>query len=296
MNRRILIIVSCAFVLSVCASYLVYRALGARSNPAKGPAPTQIVTAARNLEPGTLIQAADLKNSAWIGPLPNGASAKLDGFLNRGVLSAIYESEPVTESRLAPKGSGGGLAATIPPGMRACAVKVDEVVGVAGFVVSGMRVDVLVTGVPPGGNPLDGPRVRTLLENLLVLSAGTNFQKDREGKPEPAQVVNLLVTPEQAEILSLASVETRIRLILRNPMDNQISKPPGVEMSELFGRSSTPQTAPSSSTQSIKPVEFPAPVINATPAPPARAIYVIEVTNGATHTQATFSRAPGGKQ
>ncbi len=282
-------------MLSACASYLVYRAVGARGNSTRIPAATQIVTAARNLEPGTLIQAADLKMTAWIGPLPAGASPKPGTFVERGVLSAIYESEPVTETRLAPKGSGGGLAATIPPGMRACAVKVDEVVGVAGFVVSGMRVDVLVTGVPPGGNPLDGPRVRTLLQNIEVLSAGTNFQKDREGKPEPAQVVNLLVTPEQAEVLSLASVETRIRLVLRNPMDTQISKPPGVEMSELFGHSSTPRPIVATRTENPKPAGVPAPVIVAASAPP-HAAYVIEVTNGATHTQAKFSLSPGGKQ
>jgi len=96
-------------------------------------------------------------------------------------------------------------------------VKVNEVVGVAGFVVPGMRVDVLITGLPPGGNAFDGPKVRTLLQNIQVLSAGVNFQKDREGKPEQAQVVNLLVTPAQAEILSLASNETHIQLVLRNP-------------------------------------------------------------------------------
>ena len=148
----------------------------------------------------------------------------------------IYEGELVTENRLAPIGSGGGLAATIPPGMRACAVKVNEVVGVAGFVVPGMRVDVLITGLPPGGNALDGPKVRTLLQNIQVLSAGVNFQKDREGKPEQAQVVNLLVTPAQAEILSLASNETHIQLVLRNPMDTQVSGLPGMIMSDLFGR------------------------------------------------------------
>jgi pilus assembly protein CpaB len=93
-------------------------------------------------------------------------------------------------------------------------VKVNEVVGVAGFVVPGMRVDVLITGLPPGGNALDGPKVRTLLQNIQVLSAGVNFQQDREGKPEQAQVVNLLVTPAQAELLSLASNETHIQLVL----------------------------------------------------------------------------------
>lgn len=225
MKGRIAVIIGCALVLSVCASYLVYRAAAARPTSAQ-PQTVEIVVAARDLAVGSLIRAADLKTAAWPGPLPGGVIRKRDAVLNRGVISPIYEGEPVTENRLSLQGSGGGLAATIPPGMRACAVKVNDVVGVAGFVVSGMRVDVLVSGLPPGGNAVDGPRVRTLLQNIQVLSAGTDFQKDKEGKPEPAQVVNLLVTPPQAEVLSLAANEMHIQLVLRNPVDTGISTPP----------------------------------------------------------------------
>ena len=116
----------------------------------------------------------------------------------------MYEGEPIIADRLAAAGSGGGLAAIIPPGLRASAVRVNEVVGLAGFVTAGMRVDVLMSGIPPGGNPSEGSRVNTLLQNIQVLSAGENLQKDSEGKPHPVQVVNLLVTPEQAEKLTLA--------------------------------------------------------------------------------------------
>ena len=97
-----------------------------------------------------------------------------------------------------------------------------------------MRVDVLITPLP-GGNPLDGSRVRTLLQNIQVLSAGTDFQHDQAGKPQAAQVVNLLVTPADAEVLSLASNEMHIQLVLRNPMDTAIAKPPGIVVSDLFG-------------------------------------------------------------
>jgi len=211
MNKRILTIVACALVLSACASYLAYRAVEARAPAGKAPPSVAVVVAARDLAVGTLIGQADLKTVAWFGPPPAGAALKGDALLNRGVVSPVYEGELVTEQRLAPIGSGGGLAATIPPGMRACAVKVNEVVGVAGFVVPGMRVDVLIAGLPPAGDALDGPKVRTLLQNIQVLSAGVNFQRDKEGKPEQAQVVNLLVTPAQAEVLSLASNETHIQ-------------------------------------------------------------------------------------
>jgi pilus assembly protein CpaB len=175
--------------------------------------------------------------------------------------------------------------------MRAAAVRVNDVVGVAGFVVPGMRVDVLITGLPPGGNALDGPKVRTLLQNIQVLSAGTNFQKDQQGKPEQAQVVNLLVTPAQAEILSLAGNETHIQLVLRNPMDTQISQPPGTIMSDLFGSAHAPETAPV--VPLPPPLQAARPAAPADPAPAPPGVYTIEVTNGGTHTQAHFSRSPG---
>jgi pilus assembly protein CpaB len=292
MNRRVLMIVSCALVLSACASYLVYRAAGSRVTTAEAPPAVELVVAARDLAAGALIQDADLKIAAWFGPPPAGAILKRDALRNRAVVSSIYEGELVTENRLAPIGSGGGLAATIPPGMRACAVKVNEVVGVAGFVVPGMRVDVLITGLPPGGNALDGPKVRTLLQNIQVLSAGVDFQKDREGKPEQAQVVNLLVTPAQAEVLSLASNETHIQLVLRNPMDTQVSGLPGTIMSDLFGGAHAPAPVPSVLPKRAPPDVPPAAPVPAEPAAPKR--YTIEVSNGSVHSQVTFSQ-PGGK-
>src|SRR5947209_13210131 len=109
------------------------------------PHTTKIVVAARNFEIGTLIRDSDLTLGDWLGALPKGAITSKNAVIGRGVVSAVYEGEPVLEGRLASAGSGGGLAATIRPGMRACAVKVDDVVGVAGFVVPGMRVDVVIS-------------------------------------------------------------------------------------------------------------------------------------------------------
>jgi pilus assembly protein CpaB len=293
MNRRILIIVSCALVLSACASYLVYRAVGTRVTTSQAPPAVHLVAASRDLAVGTLIQDADLTMAPWFGAPPAGAALQREAFRNRGVVSSIYAGELVTDNRLAPIGSGGGLAATIPPGMRACAVRVNEVVGVAGFVVPGMRVDVLITGLPPGANALNGPKVRTLLQNIQVLSAGMNFLKTQEGKPEQAQVVNLLVTPAQAEILSLASNETKIQLVLRNPMDTQVSGLPGTAMSDLFGAARVPEPVPSVRPRSTgPPAVHPAPPVTVEPPPPR--VYTVEVSNGAVHTRATFSH-PGGK-
>lgn len=283
MNPRILIVLTGALLISAGASYLVYRlATGQKTAP---PARTaQIVVAARDLEIGAIISDSDLKMADWMGSAPKGSTVKKAVFVNRGVVSTIYSNEPVTESRLAVAGSGGGLAATIPRGMRACAVKVNDVVGVAGFVIPGMRVDVLITGVPPGGDSETGPAVKTLLQNIQVLSAGANIEKDREGKPQQAQVVNLLVTPDQAEILSLAGNETRIQLILRNPLDTGVTAPPGTVMSELFGQPKRQPPAKISHPTGTPSPPVPSPVHRMEP-PAVSSLQTIEVLNGPTRSQ-----------
>ena len=225
-----------AFVVASVASLMLYRLLLNRPQSARAAQPAaQIVLSTRDLEVGTLLKEEDVKLAEWPGAVPAGATSKPQDVVGRGVIAPIFAKEPVIESRLAPKGAGGGLAAMIPPGMRAVAVRVNEVVGVAGFVVPGMRVDVLISGNKPGGDSGLGTVTRTLLQNLEVLSAGQDFKKDAEGKPLPVQVVNLLVNPEQAEQLSLASSQTQIQLVLRNPLDRDAAKTPGTAVARLFG-------------------------------------------------------------
>jgi pilus assembly protein CpaB len=190
--------------------------------------------AAHNLPIGTLIHDPDVTESPWVGAIPPGAIQKKEDWLLRGVTTSIYQGEPIIEARLAPKGAGAGLSAIIPSGFRAVAVRVNEIIGVAGFVVPGQRVDVLIAGVPPTGSAASGVLSRTLLQNVEVLSAGHNLDKDPEGKPVSVTVVNLLVTPKDAELLSLASTETKIQLILRNPMDKDTVKTPGTSVASLF--------------------------------------------------------------
>ena len=295
MNQRLLVILSCAFLVAAGCSYLVYRLVGNTVDARRRPQSSTILVMNRDLELGSVVKDADIRTAEWVGPLPKGIVVKREAIVGRGVVSALYEGEPVLENRLAPVGSGGGLAATIPVGMRACAVKVNEVVGVAGFVLPGMRVDVLIAGTPPVGNAASGPKVKTLLQNIQVLSAGANIQKDNEGKPVPAQVVNLLVNPEQAEILSLASNETRIQLVLRNPTDTEISKPPGTMMSALFADGNTPapvkQEAPRRPAPRVVAV-VPPPAVEK-PAPPP--VFLIQVMNGGKQTEAKFAAPEGAK-
>jgi pilus assembly protein CpaB len=156
--------------------------------------------------------------------------------MGRGVIETIYKGEPIVDHRLAPKGAGAGLAATIPVGMRAVALRVNDVVGLAGFVLPGMRVDVLVAGAAPGiDTSRTGMLCRTALQNIEVLSAGQRIDKNADGKPESVQVVNLLVTPDQAEILNLASSETKVQLVLRNPLDTNEAATHGANVADLFG-------------------------------------------------------------
>src|SRR5215475_5323024 len=236
MNKRFVGVLTFAFLVAAGASLILYRVLLNRPQNAKAAqTTTKVVLAAKNLEVGVVLKEDDVSLSDWPSATPQGAITRVQDLVGRGVTTAIYAKEPVIESRLAPKGAGGGLAAMIPPGMRAVAVRVNEVVGVAGFVVAGMRVDILISGNTPGNNANVGTLTRTLLQNIEVLSAGQDFKKDAEGKPVLVQVVNLLVTPEQAEQLSLASMQTQIQLVLRNPLDRDTAKTPGTALARLFG-------------------------------------------------------------
>jgi len=276
MNRRLSTILSLAFIVAAASSYLVYKTATRQIHPAQVHT-TRIVVASRDLEIGSLIRDVDLTTAEWVGSPPKGTILTKDAAVGRGVVSQLYQGEPILDNRLAAAGSGGGMAATIRPGMRACAVRVDDVVGVAGFVVAGMRVDVIVSGNGPGAAAGDGPKVRTLLQNIEVLSAGTNIQKDNEGKPVQVPVVNLLVTPEQAELLSLASNQTKIQLVLRNPLDTETPKTPSLAMGSLFS-DGAPKPA---NVVYKKPVEV------AKQLPPRN--YFIQVFNGEKHTEAKFS-------
>jgi pilus assembly protein CpaB len=295
MNRRLLTILLVAFIIAAGASYVVWRLV--RSTAGGAPAEvTQVIVANRDMGLGTIVKDGDLGSAKWVGLVPKGIATRKEDVVNRGVISMLYAGEPIADSRLAKPGAGGGMAATIPPGKRALAVKVDQVVGLAGFVLPGMTVDVLITGNPPGAPAVEGARTKTILQNVGVLSAGQNIQKDAEGKPVQVTVVNLLVTPEQAEVLSLASTESRIQLVLRNPLDTEESKTTGRSLSSLFTEQK-PQAAASSTPQprrAVAVVKPPAPAKPVAPPPPAQ--YVIDVINGARKEQTKFAKPEEAKQ
>jgi pilus assembly protein CpaB len=248
MYRRLIFVLIFAIVIAGVSSVVLYQVVIAAVQKQPKSQGSKLLVAARDLAIGELIREADVKEINWNGELPAAAISRLDAVAGRGAVAPIYAGEPIVEGRLALRGAGAGLAATIPVGKRAVALRVNEVVGLAGFVMPGMRVDVLVAGNAPGSaNPMSGTLSRTVLQNIEVLSAGQNIEKNVNGKPEAAQVVNLLVTPEQAETLSLAGSETKVQLVLRNPLDTQEKSTPGTSVARLFGQPEQPLVAPKSS-------------------------------------------------
>ncbi len=254
MDRRFLtvLVVSLVFALVVSAMFYQFTSRGP-SRPKAGPSDERdVVIAARALGVGATIKAADIKTvKIPAAALPKNGFTNPRDVLDRPVASPILADEPILEGRLAAKGSGVGLAPVIPVGMRAVAVKVNEVAGVSGFVLPGMRVDVLVTGHPPDNS---GVYTTTCLQDILVLSAGTVIQPDAKGQAIPAPTVTLLVSPEQAETLTLASSEGRIQLVLRNGGDNAIAKTSGHDLRDLYGVRTVRTDAPPKKPRRIEAV------------------------------------------
>jgi pilus assembly protein CpaB len=292
-KQRLITVLIFALVVSAAASVLIYRLINSQIT-ANTKAGTRVLMAARNLERGDLIKDADIKVADWGGTVPAGAIMKPEDAIGRGVIEPIYMGEPIVESRIAARGAGAGLAAIIPPGMRAVAVRVNDVAGVAGFVTPGMRVDILLAGNPPGEKTNVGTQTKTLLQNVEVLSAGQNIQKDNEGKPVSVPIVNLLVTPEQAEVMSLASNEERIQMILRNPTDKEDSKTRGTAVEYLFNGVNGmpgPQVAPKQvAVKRAAPKPPPPPPVAAAKPEPPKVVppIIVEVIHGSRRADAKF--------
>jgi pilus assembly protein CpaB len=287
MNKRFVGVLVFAGFVAFAVSWLLYRAL---KNNAQQPVAVQstskIAVAAKDLDVGSVIKEDDLKLEDWTGPFPDGSTSRPQELVGRGVMIGIMAKEPVIEKRLAPKGAGGGFSVLIPPGMRAVPLRVNEVAGVAGFVVAGMHVDVLISGNPPGGDNRQGTVTKTLLQNVEVLSAGQDFKKDPEGKPVVVQVITVLATPEQAEQLSLASAQTTVQLSLRNPLDKVVAKTPGTAVGRLFSGGVAMAPNP--------PLERPIRQVQVAPppkAPPKEPAFVMEIISGTSKKEAKFETA-----
>jgi pilus assembly protein CpaB len=235
MRNRIFAVLALAIMAGGGLAYATFNAMNNQQVKTIS-APTQpVVVAAADLNLGAELKKEDLTIVNFPqGAAPEGSFARVQDILGRGLIVSMVKNEPVLPGKLASKEAGSGLPPIIPEGMRAVSVRVNEVIGVAGYVLPGTRVDVVCTA-SPSSQPQDATS-KVILSNVQVLTAGTRIEQDQEkGKPMQVTVVTLLVYPDQAERLALASTEGKIQLALRNPLDQGAPETPGVKPAILLG-------------------------------------------------------------
>ena len=249
-SRRLFIVMALALLSGLAAAWLALNYLRQPESPIRTveTTETEVVVAARDLPLGTVLTAEDVKLIGWPGSLlPEGYSSSVEEVLGRGVITNVVLNEPLISSKIAVKEAGGGLPIVIPEGMRGVSVRVDDVISIAGYVLPGTRVDVLVT-LDAGGQS-DNPVTKLILQNMAVLTSGQVIEQGTDGEPIQVTVITMLATPEQAETLVLAATRGRIQLALRNTLDVDSVSTEGVRLNSLVPaqrrvvRSSAPRRA-----------------------------------------------------
>ena len=275
MNRnRLLLIGVVAIILGLLVSSTVYSNLKGKNQPA-AMAGVEVLVASKDLAVGSRITNDDLKFVRIpASAIPANAVRQKADVLERGVVQQISAGEFILPIKLAADKAGSGLPSLIPPGMRAVSVRVNEVVSVAGFVVPGPRVDVLLTGNPSGGGE---QQTTTVLENVAVLAADKRLERNSAGDPENSAVITLLVSPDDAQKLTLASSQGKIQLSLRNPLDTKAQDLALVGSNALYRGVPAPVHPPT--THKAKAV---------TVAPAAPQVYSVEVIKGDKKEETKF--------
>jgi pilus assembly protein CpaB len=245
-----------ALALGGVAALAVYKNLQGKTAPV-GESGIDVVIANDDIQVGAKVEEHDVR-VAKLPPsvLPAGSFSKRSQVLGRGVVVPIARGEFILPSKLAPENAGAGLPSLIPPGMRAVSVRVNEVVSVAGFVAPGTRVDVLLTGTPNGSSE---PQTTTVLQNVAVIASGHTLERNAAGEAQNTPVITLLVSPDDAQRLTLAGAEGRIQLALRNPLDVKQDAVPATNAKGLYqGVPSTPVKPAAMHTRAAKKIETPA--------------------------------------
>src|SRR5579863_2416907 len=269
MNRtRLLMIGVLALALGFFASVYVYRNL---QKPGGSDPGIEVIVAADDLQVGARVEEHDIKViKIPREDLPPGAPRRKSDVVGHGVIIPIAKGEFILPNRLAGENAGSGLPALIPPGMRAVSVRVNEVVSVAGFVTPGTRVDVLLTGTPAGASE---EQTTTVLQNVAVLASGHTLERTSTGEAQTTAVITLLVTPDDAERLTLASAQGHIQLALRNPLDTRqedVAASSTRGLYKMAAAAAAPARAPLHHVQTAK----------VTPPPPASTGVSVEVYQG----------------
>ena len=269
MNRtRLLMIGFVALALGAIVSYSVYRTLQSRTG-GDAPPGVDIVVAANDIPIGAKVGDNDVKVVRFpAADLPPNCFHLKSSVVGRGAILPIAKGEFFLPNKLAGENAGSGMPSLIPPGMRAVSVRVNEVIGVAGFVVPGTRVDVLLTGNPTGAAE---QRTTTVLENVAVIATGQKLERNTAGDPQVTPVITLLVSPDDAQKLTLATTEGRIQLALRNPLDTKQQELESVNTGALYKGVSAPAPVTAPRPKAIKHITLQA-------SPPSA--YPVEVIKG----------------
>ncbi len=270
MNRtRLLMIGFVALALGAIVSFSVYRALQSKAGGDALPG-VEVVVAANDISVGAKVEDRDVKTVRFpAADLPPNCFHLKSSVVGRGAVLPITRGEFFLPNKLAGENAGSGMPSLIPPGMRAMSVRVNEVIGVAGFVVPGTRVDVLLTGNPSGAST---QQTTTVLENVAVIATGQKLEKNTAGEPQLTPVITLLVSPDDAQKLTLATTEGKIQLSLRNPLDTKQQELASVSTGALYKGASTPVPSaprPKATKHTV--------VLSPTP-PPAYSVEVIKGT------------------
>jgi pilus assembly protein CpaB len=262
-----------AAILAGGITFLFYRRMSANAQQRKA---LQIVVAATDLSIGVTLSQKDVTLLDWYSDaLPSGAFTKTDAVVGHPLLFPMAAREPILQRDLGVEGAGIGLAGKIPEGMRAVAIRSNEIIGVAGFLYPGSKIDLLMTFTPPGATV---PVTQTVLQDVEVLTAGQTIEPDPQGKPQPVNVVTLLLSPTDSQKLQLASQQGNIQFVLRNGADQKSAELRPISLSELaIGSKPAPPVVA-------------APGVRHAPrkAAPAAPIYMLEVIQGTQRSVQKF--------
>jgi pilus assembly protein CpaB len=274
MRNRLFAVLAIAVLAGGGLAYGTYNAMKAPTVITQQVETQPVVVASNDLFLGAELKNEDLKLLQFPkGQAPEGAFASQQELVGRGLIVSVVKGEPILSAKVAPKEAGAGLPPVIPDGMRAVSVRVNEVIGVAGYVLPGSRVDVITTVSPT--NQQQDMTSKVVLANVLTLTSGTRMEQDqKDGKPVQVTVVTLAVSPEQAERLALASTEGKIQLALRNPLDQSAPATPGIKPSGLLGGVKTPAPEKTASTRRREPQAV------TVAAAPVAAVPTVEVIKG----------------
>lgn len=233
-STRMIFILTLAIISGLAAGYSALRYLNDRPVPlaTTGDGETvPVVLAGRDLFLGDVLEAGDLRVVEWpANVVPAGFASSQEELIGQALITDVQVNEAILATKLADTGLRG-LIPLIPPGMRALTVRVDEASGVAGFVTPQTRVDVILIMTPPGGRE---PLSKVILQNIQALAAGQEIRESEDGSATTVTVVTVLVTPEEAEMLALASQEGNIQMALRHTLDLESVETRGERVSQLF--------------------------------------------------------------